>query len=187
MHLAGARRADHLDDLAAGGAPHNRVVHQDDPLVLQHRPVRRVLQLHSEVADVVGGLDEGSTDIVIADDTDLERDTAFRRVAHRGWNAGIRHRHDDISRHAALTRQFRADALARVIDRRALHHRVRTRKVNVFEDAKPFAGAAKWLDAAHTLVVDDHDLAGLYITHKGSADDVERTRLARQHPTPGAL
>ena len=58
------------------------------------------------MADVVGRLDEGAADIVVADDPKLERDAAFRRVAHRGGHAGIRHRHDDVGVDVALARQF---------------------------------------------------------------------------------
>ena len=73
------------------------------------------------MADVVGRLDEGAADIVVADDAELERDAALRRVAHRRGHAGIRHRHDDIGIDRAFARQFGADALARLVDRHALH------------------------------------------------------------------
>ena len=108
-------------------------------------------------------------------------------VAHRRRHAGIRHRHDDVGRHAGLARQFGADALARVVDRRALHHRIGPREVDVLEHAEPLARAAERLDAVHALVVDHDDLAGLHVAHEVGADDVERAGLAGQHPAAGAL
>ena len=100
MHLARTCLADHLDDLPAGGAAHDGVVHQDHPLVLQHRAVGGVLQLHAEMADVVGRLDEGTADIVVADDTEFERDAAFGRVAHRCRHAGVGHGHHHVGGHS---------------------------------------------------------------------------------------
>ena len=87
----------------------------------------------------------------------------------------------------ALARQLGADALAGVVDRRALHHRIRPGEVDVFEHAEPLAAAAERLDAVHALVVDDDDLARLHVAHEFGADDVERAGLAGQHPAAGAL
>jgi hypothetical protein len=39
MHLGGAGVAHHLDDLLGGGAAHDRIVHQDHPLALEHGAV----------------------------------------------------------------------------------------------------------------------------------------------------
>ncbi len=124
MHLFRPSRSDHLDDLLAGGAAHDRVIDQDHALALQHRAVGGVFQLHAEVADVVGRLDEGAADIVVADDAEFERDAALLRVAHRGGDAGIGDRDDDVGRDIGLEGEFGADALAGVVDRHALHHRI---------------------------------------------------------------
>ena len=58
-------------------------------------------------------------------------------VAHGGGHAEVGHRHDHVGRDAGLPREFGADALARVVDRHALHHRVGAGEVDVFEDAEP--------------------------------------------------
>ncbi len=96
-----------------------------------------------EMADVIGRLDEGAADIVVADDAKLERHAAFLRIAHGGGHAGVRHRHDDVGRHVRLARQFGADPLARVVDRHALHHGVGAREIDIFEQAEPLAGARR--------------------------------------------
>ena len=70
VHLGRAGVAHHLDDLLRGGAAHDAVVDQHDALALDMRAVGVVLQLHAEVADLVGRLDEGAADIVVADDAD---------------------------------------------------------------------------------------------------------------------
>jgi hypothetical protein len=83
-------------------------------LAFQQRAVGAVLQLHAQVADAVGRLDEGAADIVVADDAEFERQPP-RRVADRRRHAAVRHRHHDI-RTPALARQLGADALAHVVD-----------------------------------------------------------------------
>src|SRR5258707_7289786 len=61
VHLAGPRRAHHLDDLAAGSPADDGVVHHYHPLARQHLAVRVELHLDPEVPDALPGLDEGAT------------------------------------------------------------------------------------------------------------------------------
>ncbi len=182
VHLLGAGGAHHLDDLLAGGAADDAVVDQDDALALQHRPVGVVLQLHAEVADLVGRLDEGAADVVVADDAELEGDAALGRIAHGRRHAAVGHRHHHIGLDAALARQFGADALAGLVDRGALDHAVGAGEVDVLEDAEAVGLLAEGLDAVHALVVDDDDLAGVDVADELGADDVERAGLAAEHP-----
>ena len=187
MHLGRAGSAHHLDDLSAGRATDDAVVDQDDTLSGKYGVVGRVLQLHAEIADVISRLNESAADIMVADDAQLERDAALRAVAHRGGNTAIWHRHDDIGLDTALAGEFGADPLARVVDGHGLHLGVRPGEVDVFEHAEPALGGAERLDAAHTLVVYDDDLAGLDVADEMGADDIERTRFAGEHPAAGAL
>ena len=182
MHLRGACGAHHLDDLAAGGAAHDRVVHQDHPLAGDHGAVGGMLELDAEVADLVGRLNEGAADIVVAYDAELERDAARHRVAHRRGHARIRHRHDHVGLDRAFPRQLHPDALARLIYSVAVQHRVGPGEVDVLEHAEPGGLVAERADRAHAVVVDDDDLARLDVAHELGADDVERAGLARQHP-----
>ncbi len=132
--------------------------------------------------DAVGRLDEGAPDIVVADNAELERDAAFLRVPHRGRHARIGHRHDQVRGHAGFAGEFRPDRFARRIDGGPLDHGIGTGEVDVLEDAEPLALAPERLDAAHALLIDDDDLAGLHVAHELGADDVERAGLRRQHP-----
>jgi hypothetical protein len=72
MHLPGAGFAHHLDDLGRGRAAHDGIVDQDDPLAFDIGAVGVVLQLDAEMADLIGRLDEGAADIMVADDAELE-------------------------------------------------------------------------------------------------------------------
>ena len=132
-------------------------------------------------------LDEGAPDIVVSDNAEFEGDAAFHRVAHGGRNARIGHRHDDVRGHRGFTRELRPDPLAGVIDRHALHHRIGTGEIDVFEDAEPFARPAEGLDAVHALVVDHDDLTGFDVAHEIGADDIQRAGFRGQDPAAGPL
>ena len=71
VHLGGAGLAHHLHDLEAGGAAHDRIVDQDDAPVRDQRAIGVVLQLYTEVADVVGRLDECAADILGPEQADF--------------------------------------------------------------------------------------------------------------------
>ena len=63
MHFRRAGIAHHGDDLLGGGAAHDGIIHQHDLLALEHGAVGIVLQPHAQVADGIGRLDEGASDI----------------------------------------------------------------------------------------------------------------------------
>ena len=117
MHLLGARRRAPSRRSSSGGAAHDAVVHQDHALALDRGAVGVVLQLHAEMADMVGRLDEGAADIVVADDAELEGNARLGCIADRRGHARIGHR-DRPHRPATarLAGQLGADALARLID-----------------------------------------------------------------------
>src|SRR4051812_18485195 len=59
VHLLRPGGADHLDDLPAGGAAHDRIVDEDDALAFEHAPDRVQLDAHAEMPDRLLRLDEG--------------------------------------------------------------------------------------------------------------------------------
>ena len=64
VDLGRARVAEHAGDLAAGCAPHDRVIDHDDPLSLDHRSHRVVLDLGAEIANPLVGLDLVKTELI---------------------------------------------------------------------------------------------------------------------------
>ena len=106
MHFARAGIAHHLHDLHRSGAAHDRIVDQHDALAGDHGAIGAVLEANAELADVLGRLDEGAADIVIADDAKLVGNARLLGVSDRGRHAGIGDRHDDIGRGGSLARQF---------------------------------------------------------------------------------
>src|SRR5215813_1923421 len=66
VHLAGARRPHHLDDLAARRPAHDGIVHDHHALARQHLAVGVELDLDAEVADALLRLDERASYVVVA-------------------------------------------------------------------------------------------------------------------------
>ena len=153
------------------------IVDQHDALALDDRAVGVVLHPDAELADRLGRLDEGAPDIMVADDAEFERQAAGARIADRGGNAEIGNRHDDVGLGRGFARQFRAHRLAGVVDRSAVHDRVRPGEIDVLEDAGPHRLPRQREEALHPVAVDDHDLAVLDVADEFRADDVERAGL----------
>ena len=186
VDLRGARRADHLHDLAARRAAHDRVVHHHDPLAGEHAAQRVQLELHAEVPDRLLRLDERAADVVGADEPHRERDPGALGVADRRGDARVRHRDDEVRRDRVLLRELLAERVAHLVDRLAEEHRVRPREVDVLEDAAAEARRGRLRReeplAAEPVAVDDDELAGLDLAHVLRLDEVERGGLAREHP-----
>ena len=96
MHFARAGLAHHADDLAAGGAADDGIVHQDHALAFEQVAHGVQLELDAEIADGLRGLDERAADIVIADERLAEGQAGFGGVAERGGDSGIGNGHDEI-------------------------------------------------------------------------------------------
>ena len=181
MHLGGAGLAHHAHHAHRIGAAHDGIVDQHHPLAGQHRAVGAQLHAHAHFARVLGGLDEGAADIVVADDAHLEGQAAGLRVAQRGGHAGVGHRHHHVGGHAALLRQAPAHALAHLIDRAAVNHAVGHGEVDVFEHAWPRLGGGKGADGVDAVLGDHHHLAVLDVAHEAGADHVQGAGLRGEH------
>ena len=89
MHLAGAGFAHHPHDLQARRAAHDRIVDQHDARARDDRAIGVVLEANPQFADRLGRLDEGSSDVVIADNAEFERNAAGAGVTERRRHAGV--------------------------------------------------------------------------------------------------
>ncbi len=135
-----------------------------------------------QLARVLGGLDEGAADVVVADDAHLEGQAgclgeAERRRARRSRAPARRRR--PSTRLSSARRS--AHALAHVVDRAAVHHAVGHGEIDVFEHAGPGLRGREGLDRLDAVAGDHHDLAVLDVAHELGADHVERAGLRRQH------
>ena len=113
MHFARARAAHHADDLARGGAAHDRIVHQNHALAFQQMAHRVQLQLDAEVANGLRRLDERAAHVVIADQRLAERNARFGGIADGGGDARIGHRHHHVGIHRVLRAPAAGPAFSR--------------------------------------------------------------------------
>src|SRR5690606_14476507 len=141
VDLARAHVPDHLHDLPRSRAAHDRIVHQQHHPVAELQRDRIELAPHRLRALLLAGHDERAPDIAV-----LHEALAVLHPEHvgdlqRGIARGVRDRDhgvDVVVRPQAqdLLAQLLAHAHARLVDRDLVDHRVRTRQVDVFEDAR---------------------------------------------------
>ena len=183
VHLGGAGVAHHLDDLGRGGAADDPIVDQDHALARERHAVGVVLQPHAQMADMVGGLDEGAADIVVADDAELEGDAGLLGIADRRRHAAVGHRARRRRPRPGSPGPARRRCACGPRRRRCPRRRCRGGRSRRARRCR--SGAARRANgrsAAHAVAVDEHDLARLDVAHEVGADDVERAGLRGQDP-----
>src|SRR6516162_6362382 len=181
MHLGGAGIAHHLDDLNGCGAAHDRVVDKHDALAAHDRAVGAVLEANAELANVLGRLDEGAADIVIANDAELIGEARFLGITDRRRHPRVRYRHDHIGGCGHFASQFRAACFADGVDAAAAKTRIRPGEIDVFENTGPRRLRRERLVRMCAVLVEDEDFAVFDIAHILRADDVERAGLRREN------
>ena len=174
MHFLGAGLAQHLHDLQRGGAPHDRIIDEDDTLAGDHRAVGIVLELDTKVADLVAGLNEGAADIMRTDDAEFERQPGFLGKTDRRRCAAVGHRHHHIGIDRAFAGQFGADLFADLIDARAIDDRIGAAEIDMLEDARTRALRLEWPQGPQAARADDDQFTGLDGAQEGGADNIER-------------
>ena len=113
VHLGRAGLAQHRDELAQRGAAHDRVLDDDETLPADVLRERVELEPYALLALLLVGLDERAPDVAVLHQTVAVRDARRTRVALRGGNAGLRHRHHHVGRDRRLAGQLLAHPLAR--------------------------------------------------------------------------
>ena len=68
MHFFGSCFADHTHKFAAGGAPDDRIVHQDNSFASQSFSSSIILNFRAEIAYGLPGFDERPADIMASDE-----------------------------------------------------------------------------------------------------------------------
>src|SRR5215469_7882870 len=108
MDFGCAGLAHHAHDLAADGSTDNRIIDEHDAFALQQMADGIVFELHAEITDGLGRLDEGTADVVIADDGLAEGEPGFGGVTDGGGDTGIGNGDNDIGISGTLAREHAA-------------------------------------------------------------------------------
>src|SRR4029077_12651435 len=134
VHFFCPRIADHAHDLAAGGAAHDGVVNQNYAFAFEQGTHRVQLQLHTEVAHALPRLDESTTHVVIANESEAKRNAALGGIPDGGRHTGVRHGDYEVGLGRSFPRQLSSQAFATDLYRTPEHHAVRSREINVLKN-----------------------------------------------------
>ena len=185
MHLGGPGLAQHLGELLLGGAPHDRVVDDDDALARHVLSERVELHPHGPRPELLAGSDEAAADVAVLHHALAVGDPAPPGEALRGGHARLRYAHHHVRLDGGLVGQLLADVHPGLMDALVVKPRVGSGEVHVLEEAQPWVDAivGKRPQGSRPRGVDDHHLAGVELPHEVGADDVQRGALRGEHPT----
>ena len=127
--------AQHPHDPQGRGSADYRVVHQDDPFVLDDAPHRRKLHLHALVPHLLRRLDESPADVAVLDESHLVRKSARLGVTGGGAQAGVRNPDHDVRVHVRLPVEDLSALFPERMDVTAFDVAVRAGEVNIFHGA----------------------------------------------------
>ena len=175
------------DDLPAGRAAHDGVVHQDHPFALKYLPDRVQFHLDAEVPDRLLGFDERAADVVVADQPELQRDAALVGIADGRRDAGVGHRHDDVGLDGVLARQVHPHEAAARVDGPAEHETVGAAEIDVLEDAVGRLFLRQREAGLDVVRVDHQHLARLDVADVAGVNEVEGAGLGGHHVTAADL
>src|SRR4051812_8274015 len=96
MHFTGAGASDHANDFSTGGSADNGIVNQNDPFAIEQVTDGIEFEFNSEVANLLGWLDEGSPDVVITNQGLAIRNTRLGCVSNGSSYTGVGYRNHDI-------------------------------------------------------------------------------------------
>src|SRR5206468_8607557 len=108
VHGPGAGFLEIVHARLAGGAAHDRIVHNDDPFVFHELGDQVQLNADVEVADKLSRLQKTAADVMIAHEGHLERDVRLLRVTEGGAVAAVGHGHDDVGGDRMFAREVTA-------------------------------------------------------------------------------
>ena len=181
MHLAGAGLAQHAHERTLGVAAHDGVIDDDQPLIGDHLAQGIQFEPDAELANRLGGLDEGASDVGVLHEALGEGDARLLRIADRAVTARLRHGDDQVGVGGVLARETLADVDARGLHAAVRDRRVGSREVDELEEAALGLGLREAM-CAQAVLVDGDELARLDLADVRRSDDVECGGLAGDHP-----
>ena len=177
MHLCRTGVAHQIDDFGRGGAAHDRVINQNNALALKLAGVGVMFQLHAKVADLIGWLDKGTTDIMVTDNAKLKGNAAFFCVSKGRRHTGIGDWHDNIGVNGRLTGQFAANVFAHVINACAFDDAVGAGEIDMFENAETRFLRFERFDRPQAMIGDFNDFTRFDVADEFRANDIKANRF----------
>src|ERR1035437_1428154 len=157
--------------LAGGGATHDRVVDDDQPLAGNDLAQRAQLDCDATLAHALVWLDERPAGVAVADHPLSIRQARAFRVTGRGRCARVRHRHHDVGLDCGLRGQGHAHTAPRLVEVAAEHVRIRPAEVDKLEDAQLLVAFGEADRNRIVALFENDDLAGLDVSNDHAAGD----------------
>ena len=183
MYFDGTSFAQHAHDRPLGVTPDDRIVDDDEPLAADVVAQRVQLESDAQLPDRLRRLDERTPDVSVFDQAGAVWNAGLGGVTDGGRRARLRNRYDQVGLDRVLAGEGTADRHPRGVHVAAGDCGVRSRQIDVFEQAALGLGHAE-AARAQAVLVDGDQLAGLDLANDARADDVQRGRLARDDPAP---
>mmetsp|Transcript_59251 Transcript_59251/g.139740 ORF Transcript_59251/g.139740 Transcript_59251/m.139740 type:complete len:404 (-) Transcript_59251:1158-2369(-) len=187
IDLARTGLAGHLHDLLRGGAAHDGIVHQQHIAAFELHADGIELLAHALLAGALPRHDEGAADVAVLDEAFAVGLADAVGQLHGRRAAAFRDRDDDVDlvgRHGGddALRQRLAHVQACLIDRDAVHHRVRAGQVDELEHAGVQRRVVVALLGVHLAGhVNEQRLAGRQVTLQFVACSFQRHAFAGDH------
>ena len=188
-----ARIARHLDNLLAGGAAHDGVIHQQHVFVAKFQRHRVQLLPHRLLAQLLPRHDEGAADIAVLHETLAVFHAKPRRQLNRRTAAGVRDGDDDVNimrRPVAQNAlgELLAHAQAGFVNIDAVDGRIRAGKIHILENARHPLRLRGALLVMHRAVCGNNErLARLQIAHDAKTLRLQRHRFTGNHVLRAAV
>ena len=137
MHLSSPCLPQQSDYLGSGGAANNTIINQYHPLTGQNLRQGVKLQLNAEVPDALVGLNEGTPDITVLNQSFTQRYPGPDGITDASRGSRIGNAHHQVGIYRVLLSQTGPHRLARLVKQPAVNHAVGTGKVDILEDTEP--------------------------------------------------
>ena len=129
-------------DLAAGGAPDDGVIDQDNPLSRYLIPDGAEFDFHLVYPLALAGGNKGAPDILVFDKAQAKGNAGLLRVADGGVQSRIGHTHNQVCLHGVALCQQTTGVFSCFMDADAVDDGVGAGKIDVFKNAAPLGPAA---------------------------------------------
>src|SRR5215472_10887201 len=186
VDFLGSGVANHTHDFAAGGAADDGIVHEHDALAFNEAANRIELELDAEIADRLRRLDERAADVMIADQAHAEGNFGFERIADGSGHAGVGHGNHNVRFGGMFAREQAAEHFAALVDGAAENDAVRTREIDVLENALLMLLRGREVDGLDAAFRDAHHFTGLDFADVLRVQQVERAGFRSHEPGKGA-
>src|SRR4029077_119776 len=136
------------------------------------------LELDAKIPDSLRRLDEGASDVVIADQAHAERNAGLESIANCGGNTGVRNGNDNVGVDGMFLGEQTAKGFAAFVDAATEDDAVGARKIDVLEDALLAGFFGREMDGFDAGARDAHHFAGRDFANILRVEEIERAGFA---------